>query len=92
MLKQEAAQIEFTLRKLRNPIKLKLPPQVTAKTVPVAGVVPETSKDPKVATATSKDPKVATETLKDPKVVAKTTTKETLKGSSSSATEVTGKK
>lgn len=36
MLKQEAARVQYMLKKLRNPLKLKLPPKVTSTTDPGA--------------------------------------------------------
>ncbi|XP_057660971.1 calcium uniporter protein, mitochondrial isoform X1 [Diorhabda carinulata] len=37
MLKQEAARIEYTLKKLRNPLKLKLPPKQTSSQLASTG-------------------------------------------------------
>lgn len=43
MLKQEAVRIQYMLKKLRNPLKLKIPPNVAMQTGPiVAEAVPVT--------------------------------------------------
>uniref|UniRef100_A0A6P7FHN8 Calcium uniporter protein n=1 Tax=Diabrotica virgifera virgifera TaxID=50390 RepID=A0A6P7FHN8_DIAVI len=66
MLKQEAARIEYTLKKLRNPLKLKLPPRPgsMAATMAGAGVTPGTN----VTVTLVDNPVIPPKIVVDPKV------------------------
>ncbi|XP_050518447.1 calcium uniporter protein, mitochondrial isoform X1 [Diabrotica virgifera virgifera] len=83
MLKQEAARIEYTLKKLRNPLKLKLPPRPgsMAATMAGAGVTPGTNVTvtlvdnpvipPKIVVDPKVTPLVSKEELSEPKSESK---------------------
>ncbi|KAG5888448.1 hypothetical protein JTB14_017180 [Gonioctena quinquepunctata] len=75
MLRQEAAQLQYTLKKLRNPLKLKLPQRQQA--APVIEIVPETKAQ--LSDTISRDVKDAPNSIPiDVKEVSKQDTTETV--------------
>ncbi|XP_023015683.2 mitochondrial calcium uniporter isoform X1 [Leptinotarsa decemlineata] len=106
MLRQEAVQIQSKLKKLRNPLKLKLPPNVLARQMnPLMNAVPGTTSqtttvDPKeasgvlkgsaCATAAPKDSLTTTETSKE-SLTKESSTEKTSTKESSTISETTTK-
>ncbi|CAH1101090.1 unnamed protein product [Psylliodes chrysocephalus] len=68
MLKQEAARIEYTLKKLRNPLKLKLPPKPVTQTM-VTDIAGMSSATPVTVTLVD-NPQIPPKIIVDPAVTS----------------------